>query len=72
MTCFAVLGDIVDLVLQVRAGAYSIEAANVRHEYEWRVWQTVKLPPDKILIPGVVTHHTTTVEHTAPLLPTGS
>ena len=47
----------------MRAGAYSIEAANVRHEHEWRVWQTVKLPPGKILIPGVVTHHTTTVEH---------
>jgi 5-methyltetrahydropteroyltriglutamate--homocysteine methyltransferase len=59
----AALGDIVDLVLKVRAGAYSIEAANVRHEHEWRVWQTAKLPPDKILIPGVVTHHTTTVEH---------
>src|SRR5882762_8982236 len=59
----AALGDIVDLVLKVRAGAYSIEAANVRHEHEWRVWQTVKLPPEKILIPGVITHHTTTVEH---------
>ena len=47
----------------VHAGAYSIEAANVRHEHEWRVWQKVKLPPEKILIPGVVTHHTTTVEH---------
>jgi 5-methyltetrahydropteroyltriglutamate--homocysteine methyltransferase len=50
-------------MLMVRAGAYSIEAANVRHEHEWRVWQTVKLPPGKILIPGVVTHHTTSVEH---------
>jgi 5-methyltetrahydropteroyltriglutamate--homocysteine methyltransferase len=59
----AALGDIIDLVLQVRAGAYSIEAANARHEHEWRVWQTVKLPPDRVLIPGVVTHHTTTVEH---------
>jgi 5-methyltetrahydropteroyltriglutamate--homocysteine methyltransferase len=59
----AALEDIVDLVLTVRAGAYSIEAANVRHEHEWRVWQKVKLPPCKILIPGVVTHHTTTVEH---------
>ncbi|HEY7449588.1 MAG TPA: cobalamin-independent methionine synthase II family protein [Vicinamibacterales bacterium] len=59
----APLGAIVDLMLQVRAGAYSIESANVRHEHEWRVWQTVKLPPGKILIPGVVTHHTTTVEH---------
>jgi 5-methyltetrahydropteroyltriglutamate--homocysteine methyltransferase len=59
----APLGAIVDLMLQVRAGAYSIESANVRHEHEWRVWETVKLPPGKILIPGVVTHHTTTVEH---------
>jgi 5-methyltetrahydropteroyltriglutamate--homocysteine methyltransferase len=59
----AALEDIIDLVLRVRAGAYSIEAANVRHEHEWRVWQKVKLPADKILIPGVVTHHTTTVEH---------
>jgi 5-methyltetrahydropteroyltriglutamate--homocysteine methyltransferase len=59
----AALEDIVDLVLKVRAGAYSIEAANVRHEHEWRVWQKVKLPPGRILIPGVVTHHTTTVEH---------
>jgi 5-methyltetrahydropteroyltriglutamate--homocysteine methyltransferase len=59
----AALEDIVDLVLKVRAGAYSIEAANVRHEHEWRVWEKVKLPPGKILIPGVVTHHTTTVEH---------
>jgi 5-methyltetrahydropteroyltriglutamate--homocysteine methyltransferase len=59
----AALEDIVDLMLNVRAGAYSIEAANVRHEHEWRVWQKVKLPAGKILIPGVVTHHTTTVEH---------
>jgi len=58
----AALADIVDLILQVRAGAYSIEAANVRHEHEGRVWQRVKLPPGKILIPGVVTHHTTAVE----------
>ncbi len=59
----AQLEDIVDLILKVRAGAYSIEAANVRHEHEWYVWQKVKLPPGKILIPGIVTHHTTTVEH---------
>ena len=59
----APLEAIVDLILQVRAGAYSIEAANVRHEHEWRVWEDVKLPPGKILIPGVVTHHTTSVEH---------
>jgi 5-methyltetrahydropteroyltriglutamate--homocysteine methyltransferase len=59
----APLDAIVDLMLRVNAGAYSIEAANVRHEHEWRVWQQVKLPPGKMLIPGVVTHHTTTVEH---------
>jgi 5-methyltetrahydropteroyltriglutamate--homocysteine methyltransferase len=59
----APLAAILPLILKVRAGAYSIEAANVRHEHEWRVWQSVKLPGDKILIPGVVTHHTTTVEH---------
>jgi 5-methyltetrahydropteroyltriglutamate--homocysteine methyltransferase len=59
----APLDAIVDLVLSVHAGAYAIEAANVRHEHEWRVWQKAKLPPGKILIPGVVTHHTTTVEH---------
>jgi len=54
---------IVDLILQVRAGAYSIEAANVRHEHESYVWRKMKLPPGKMLIPGDVTHHTTTVEH---------
>lgn len=59
----AALEDIVDFILQVRAGAYSIEAANPRHEHEWRVWQGGKLPKGKILIPGVVTHHTITVEH---------
>ena len=62
-TADAPLEDIVDLILQVKAGAYSIEAANVRHEHEWRVWEKTKLPDGKILIPGVVTHHTITVEH---------
>ena len=59
----APLEDIVDIVLKVKAQAYSIEAANPRHEHEWRVWEKVKLPKGKILIPGVVTHHTITVEH---------
>jgi 5-methyltetrahydropteroyltriglutamate--homocysteine methyltransferase len=59
----APLEEIVDLILKVRVGAYSIEAANVRHEHEWRVWENSKLPPGKILIPGVITHHTVTVEH---------
>ena len=62
-TSDAPLEEIADLILQVRAGAYSLEAANPRHEHEWRVWQKVKLPPGKILIPGVITHHIITVEH---------
>jgi 5-methyltetrahydropteroyltriglutamate--homocysteine methyltransferase len=57
------LKDIVDLVLSVNAGAYSVEAGNVRHEHEWRVWQDVKLPDGKLLIPGVVSHATNIVEH---------
>ncbi len=59
----APFSEVVNYMLQVNAGAYSIEAANPRHEHEWDVWETTKLPDDKILIPGVVTHHTTTVEH---------
>jgi 5-methyltetrahydropteroyltriglutamate--homocysteine methyltransferase len=62
-TADAPLEVLAPLILKVRAGAYAIESANVRHEHEWRVWQTTKLPAGKILIPGVVTHHTTTVEH---------
>jgi 5-methyltetrahydropteroyltriglutamate--homocysteine methyltransferase len=59
----APLEEILGFILSVRAGAYLIEAANPRHEHEWRVWETTKLPEGKILIPGVVTHHTMTVEH---------
>jgi 5-methyltetrahydropteroyltriglutamate--homocysteine methyltransferase len=57
------LRKIVDLILKVRAGAYLIEAANPRHEHEWRVWRDVKLPDEKILAPGVVSHGTNVVEH---------
>jgi 5-methyltetrahydropteroyltriglutamate--homocysteine methyltransferase len=57
------LRDIVDLLLTIRAGAYSVEAGNVRHEHEWKVWREVKLPPGKLLIPGVVSHATNVVEH---------
>ena len=53
----------VDLMLQVRAGAYSFEAANPRHEHEWQVWKTVKVPASKILMPGVVSHCIALVEH---------
>ena len=51
--------DIADLVLQVRAGGYSIELANPRHEHEWRLWEHLKLPPEAVLIPGVISHATT-------------
>jgi 5-methyltetrahydropteroyltriglutamate--homocysteine methyltransferase len=57
------LKDIVDLLLQVNVGHYSFEAANPRHEHEWMVWQSVKLPPGKVLIPGVISHATNIVEH---------
>jgi 5-methyltetrahydropteroyltriglutamate--homocysteine methyltransferase len=57
------LKDIVDLILQVRVGAYVLEGANPRHEHEWRVWQDVKLPEGRVLIPGVISHATNIVEH---------
>jgi 5-methyltetrahydropteroyltriglutamate--homocysteine methyltransferase len=57
------LRDIVDLLLRVKAQGYLIEGANARHEHEYRVWEEVKLPEGKILIPGVVAHATDTVEH---------
>jgi 5-methyltetrahydropteroyltriglutamate--homocysteine methyltransferase len=57
------LKDIVDLILKINAQAYSIEAANPRHEHEWMVWKDVKLPEGKILIPGIISHQTNVVEH---------
>jgi 5-methyltetrahydropteroyltriglutamate--homocysteine methyltransferase len=57
------LKDIVDLILKIDAQAYSIEAANPRHEHEWMVWRDVKLPEGKILIPGIISHQTNVVEH---------
>jgi 5-methyltetrahydropteroyltriglutamate--homocysteine methyltransferase len=57
------LKDIIDLVLQVRVGHYSFEAANPRHAHEWRVWEKVKLRPGQVLIPGVISHATNIVEH---------
>jgi 5-methyltetrahydropteroyltriglutamate--homocysteine methyltransferase len=57
------LEHLIDLMLKINAGAYSVEGANARHEHEWKLWQNVKLPDGKILIPGVVTHHTNVVEH---------
>ena len=55
--------DIVGVMLAINAHAYSFEAGNVRHEHEWKVWQEVKLPDDKLMLPGVVSHATNVVEH---------
>ena len=55
--------DIVDVMLAVKCRAYSFEAANVRHEHEWKVWQDVKLPDGKLILPGIVSHATNVVEH---------
>ena len=57
------MADIVDVMLAVNAGTYSFEAANVRHEHEWRVWQEVALPEGKSIAPGVVSHATNVIEH---------
>jgi len=57
------LGDIVDIILRVNAQVYSIEAANPRHQHEWRVWQDVKLPDGTSFMPGVISHATDIVEH---------
>jgi len=55
--------DMIDMILRVNAGAYSFEAANPRHEHEWKVWQDAKLPEGTVLIPGVITHSNVMVEH---------
>jgi len=57
------LKDIVDILLKIRAQAYSFEAGNPRHDHEWRVWEGVKLPEGRLLIPGVITHSNVLVEH---------
>jgi 5-methyltetrahydropteroyltriglutamate--homocysteine methyltransferase len=57
------LRDIVEVMLAVNAHAYSFEAGNVRHQHEWKVWQEVKLPDDRLILPGVVSHATNVVEH---------
>ena len=57
------LREIADLILKINAQAFSIEAANPRHEWEWTVWQDVKLPDGKILLPGVISHAISHVEH---------
>ena len=65
------LRDIVEVMFRVNAQAYLIEAGNVRHEHEFKVWRDVKLPAGKILIPGVVSHATDLVEHPELVAPIG-
>jgi 5-methyltetrahydropteroyltriglutamate--homocysteine methyltransferase len=55
--------DIIEVLLAIKVNAYSFEAGNVRHEHEWEVWQDVKLPTHKFILPGVVSHATNVVEH---------
>ena len=55
--------DLLDIILKIRAGAYSFEAANPRHEHEWKIWGNAKLPKGSVLIPGVISHSTVLVEH---------
>lgn len=57
------LKEVVDLLLQVKAQGYSVEAGNVRHEHEWKVWKDTELPEGKVLVPGVVSHATNVLEH---------
>jgi 5-methyltetrahydropteroyltriglutamate--homocysteine methyltransferase len=57
------LEHLLDLMLLVNAGAFSVEGANPRHEHEWKLWKTTQLPEDRILIPGVISHATNVVEH---------
>ena len=57
------LTEILEPVLGANVGAYSFEAANPRHEHEWRVFETIKLAPDKIIIPGVIDTKTNVLEH---------
>ena len=57
------LEEILPQLLEIKAQAYVIEAANPRHEHEWEVWKDVKLPAGKILIPGLISQSTNVVEH---------
>jgi 5-methyltetrahydropteroyltriglutamate--homocysteine methyltransferase len=57
------LKHLADIIVSIRAGAYSFEMANPRHEHEWRVWEDIRLPDGKVLIPGCITHASVIVEH---------
>jgi len=62
-TTDAPLREIAPVILQIKAGAFSLEAANPRHEAEYHVWEAIKFPAGKIIIPGVIAHTTNCVEH---------
>jgi 5-methyltetrahydropteroyltriglutamate--homocysteine methyltransferase len=62
-TSDAPLKDVIEYVLKVNAGAYLIESANPRHQHEWQLWEDLKLPDGKVLVPGVINHQTNVVEH---------
>ena len=57
------MADLVDMLVRIEAGSYSFEAANARHEHEWRIWKDAPLPDDVVLVPGVVGHATNVLEH---------
>jgi 5-methyltetrahydropteroyltriglutamate--homocysteine methyltransferase len=57
------LRDVIDLLVKIKASQYSFEAANPRHEHEWKVWEGGVLPDGRAVIPGVVTHKTNILEH---------
>ena len=57
------LKDIIDLVLRVKVGGYCLEMGNPRHDHEWRLWESVRLPAGRVLLPGVISHSTNVVEH---------
>src|SRR4029079_5295584 len=57
------LKHMADLIVTINAGCYSFEMANPRHEHEWRIWETVKLPEGRVLLPGCITHASVIVEH---------
>jgi 5-methyltetrahydropteroyltriglutamate--homocysteine methyltransferase len=61
--CDVPLADIIDVIFLAKPMAVSFEAANPRHAHEWKVFETVKLPEGKVLIPGVITHASNIVEH---------
>jgi 5-methyltetrahydropteroyltriglutamate--homocysteine methyltransferase len=61
--CDVPLADIIDIAFAVRANGISFEAANPRHGHEWALFETIKLPPDKVLIPGVVESKSNFIEH---------